>query len=88
MPLRAPDEPRSYLQARPPGNDRVGVDAVHDDELLTARGTGDDLQVTPRDAELIAEDPEESCVGRAVDRGSHDPDLEHTIDHAIDALDR
>ena len=75
MPLRAPDEPRSYLQARPPGNDRVGVDAIHDDELLTAGGAGDDLQVAPRNAELITEDPEESGVGRPVDRGGHDPDF-------------
>ena len=70
------------------GNDRVRVDAVHDDQLLSARGTGDDLEIASRDAEIVRQDPEESRVRRTVHGRSHDPDLEHSVHHAFDALDR
>lgn len=78
----------SYPQPRPPGNDRIGIDAVDHHELLAARRAGDDLKVAPRDAEIVREDPQEGRIRRAVDGWSHDPDLEDSIDHALDALDR
>src|SRR3954454_8874387 len=83
-----PSAGRSYPEARPPGNDRIGVDTVDHHELLAAGRAGDDLQVATRDAEIVGEDPQECRIRRAVDGRSHDPDLEHSVDHALDALDR
>ena len=72
-PLRASDGPGSYPQARPAGNDRLGLHALHDDQLLAARRARHEADRAPADPQLLGEKREEPLVGRTADGRRSDP---------------
>ncbi len=72
-PLRASDGPGSYPQARPPGNDRLGLHALHDDQLLAARRARHEADRAPTDPQFLGEKREEPLVGRTADGRRSDP---------------
>jgi hypothetical protein len=76
----------SYAQAGPPGNDRVGLETVHDDQLLPAACPGDDPHVPPRDPELVGEQAHQGVVRGTLDGRGADADTKHPLDDAIDTV--
>ena len=85
-PPGASDEGRSYLQVGPPGNDRVGLDPVDDDELAATRRPGHDPDIPLGKAELVRDEPDECVVRRPLDGRRGDPDPEFPVDDAIDVV--
>ena len=85
-PLRASDGPGSYPQPRPAGNDRLRVDALHDDQLLAARGAGHEANGAPTDPKFVGKKRQEALVGGTADRRRRNPHAEHAVDHAVDMV--
>jgi hypothetical protein len=78
----------SYPQARPPGNDGLGCDAVDDHQLLTARRPGHDPDIATGNPEFVGQETDQGLVGGTFDRRRGDPDPEHAPDDAIDSVGR
>jgi hypothetical protein len=70
--LRPRTEPRSYPQARVPGNDRLRLDAIDDDQLLAPGCPGDKPDRAARHTDVIGEETEQRLVGGPADRGCRD----------------
>ena len=68
------------------GNDRIGLHALDDDELLPTRGAGHETDGAPADAELIGDQPKQRLVRRSGDRGGRDVRPEDPVDHAVDMV--
>jgi len=77
---------RLYPQARPAGNDGLGLDPVHDDQLLASSGAGDQADRPQRHVELVGEQTQQGVVGRPADRRCRHPRPEHPFLDAIDTI--
>jgi hypothetical protein len=77
---------RSYPQPRPAGNDRIGLKALDDHQLLPARGTGHEANGPPGDPELVGDQLEQRLVRGAGHGGRCDMGAEDTVDDALDMV--
>lgn len=80
------DGRRSYPQPGPPGNDRVGLEAIHDDQLLTAGRARHKANGSARDAELVRDELEERLVRRPGDGGRRHVGAKNPVDDALDMV--
>ena len=78
--------PRSYAEARVPGNDRRRLDVIHDDKLLAPGGPGHEPDRAARHTEVIGQELEQGLVGRPADRGRRDVRPQHAVDDAVDMV--
>jgi hypothetical protein len=83
---RTGDAGASYRELWPAGEHLVGLQAVHDDELLATGCASDEPHGRPGDTQLGGEQPQQRLVGRALDRRGRDARPQHTFDHAVDLI--
>jgi hypothetical protein len=76
----------SEAQPRPADRDRLCLDAVDDDELLTAGGSGHEADIPAGHTELVGEEAEKGLIGGAGDGRSGDTGPEDPVDHAVDMV--
>jgi hypothetical protein len=77
---------RLYPQARPPGNDGLGLNTIDDDELLTPGGSRDETDGADGHFQLLGQQPNQRMVRRAGDRRRGDVSAQHAVNDAIDTV--
>src|SRR5690349_23219737 len=78
----------SDLETWPGRLDVLRRHAIDDDELLPARGTRDDPDVSPGHPEGVRDEPDEGVVGGSLHGRRADPRTKDAVDDPVDPVSR